>query len=484
VSESDRGVAGSWRVSQEEVRRRIFWDRHSSHRYDDAGAADGKGRSRPGGERLDSVSVVVAVRDGEAVLDRCLRALLDQDHPNLEVIVVDDGSRDGTGEVARRHADSGRVQLLRSGGRGAGAARNVGMRCARGDVLAFIDADGFADRGWLSAAVAALARDPTSGAVGSLVFFDASPKVINGAGATMDVRGYGRDHCFGEPLEVARLPREVLYTMACGMVCRRAALEQVGGFDEEIVHYYEDAELCIRLWRAGWRVTLAPTAWVDHGFGQSWTGGSRYMLYELGRIRTMLIHMPARALPRWLAAEAFWLVVPSELREGRRGAWRWNLRHLGRALATRSRWGRHVPAPRHLFLPGRAKLPEDPDPPRGDLLYGWYPELSDSARSFRWATSPAGLRLRVDHPARGVEIEYRTPPRSHGGALELRRPGDLEPLAAVELPPSPAWRRIELSAPLDRGDFEVVVNAVPPYEDIRRRQLAIAVAAIRPRTGP
>jgi GT2 family glycosyltransferase len=470
VTEADRGADESWRLSQVELRRRVFSDRHA-----------GTAPATPWRGSPPSASVVVAARNGEAVLDRCLRALLAQDHPDLEVIVVDDGSRDDTAEVARRHASSGRVLLERSGGRGAGAARNLGVARAGGEVIAFIDADGFADPGWVSGAIDELETDPGVGAVGSLVFFDASPAVLNGAGATMDVRGYGRDHCFGEHLEAARLPRDVLYTMACGMVCRRAAFEQVGGFDEEIVHYYEDAEFCTRLWRAGWRVRLAPAAWVDHGFGQSWTGGPRHMLSELGRIRTMLTHMSALAMPRWLAAEALWLVIPTSVRELRRTAWRWNLRHLAGTLAARRRWAGAPPVPRYLLLPGRAKLPEDPEPPRADLLYGWYPPSEDSRRAFRWAVPRAGLRLRVERPATGIEIEYRTPPASRGGRVALRRPGEVEPFASAELAPSRAWRRVEMPARMEAGDYEAGLSAGPAYQDIRRRQLAIAVAAIRPR---
>ncbi|MFL5865625.1 MAG: glycosyltransferase [Thermoleophilaceae bacterium] len=86
---------------------------------------------------MTEVSVVVAAYDEERWIDACLHSLLEQTHPDYELIVVDDGSRDRTAEIAARPG----VRLLRMPHRGCGTARDAGARAARGRLLVFLDAD-------------------------------------------------------------------------------------------------------------------------------------------------------------------------------------------------------------------------------------------------------------------------------------------------------------------------------------------------------
>ena len=86
------------------------------------------------------VSVVVACRNESRWISDCLRSVLEQTHRNLEIIVVDDGSTDGTPEIVESIPDP-RLRLVRQQPRGACAARNVGMRQARGDLIQMLDGD-------------------------------------------------------------------------------------------------------------------------------------------------------------------------------------------------------------------------------------------------------------------------------------------------------------------------------------------------------
>ena len=110
------------------------------------------------------VSVIVPARDAAATIERSLAALRAQEgDASFEVIVVDDGSSDGTAEVAE--AEPG-VRVLRQSGAGPAAARNRGVEAARGAALAFTDADCFPETGWLAAGVNALEQaDLVQGAV-------------------------------------------------------------------------------------------------------------------------------------------------------------------------------------------------------------------------------------------------------------------------------------------------------------------------------
>lgn len=88
-----------------------------------------------------TVSVVLPVYNGDRFIARALDSILSQDPPPLEVIVVDDGSTDGTADTVRRYTQAAQVSLLRQDNQGPAAARNRGIECASGDYLAFIDAD-------------------------------------------------------------------------------------------------------------------------------------------------------------------------------------------------------------------------------------------------------------------------------------------------------------------------------------------------------
>ncbi len=115
------------------------------------------------------LSVVVPVYQGRAVLGTVLDCVLGQQGVRLEVVVVDDGSTDGSGDVAREvAAHDPRVRVVTQDNHGLGAARNTGVRHATGDLLAFADADDVVPPGAYAALVASLGRSGSDLAVGNV----------------------------------------------------------------------------------------------------------------------------------------------------------------------------------------------------------------------------------------------------------------------------------------------------------------------------
>jgi glycosyltransferase involved in cell wall biosynthesis len=104
------------------------------------------------------VSCVVAVYNGETYLSEAIDSLLAQTYPNLEIVVVNDGSTDGTADVIRRFGD--RLRLLHQANHGVSIARNRGVELSSGELLCFLDADDRVDPRKLTMQVAELRADP------------------------------------------------------------------------------------------------------------------------------------------------------------------------------------------------------------------------------------------------------------------------------------------------------------------------------------
>jgi GT2 family glycosyltransferase len=471
-------------------------------------ARDGEApRSASAGASAPTVSVIVVCWNAADVLGRCLDHLLAQDYPAYEIVVVDDGSTDETLAVADAASGHGDLTVVRSPrNRGCPHARNLGLARAGGEIVAFVDADGFAATDWLREVVAAFGTDETVGGVASTVFYDANPLVLNGAGGTVNRQGWAADLSMNEPYERAQIASEALYPMGCGMALRRSALDDVGPFDDSMLNYYDDVDYGVRLWRAGYRVVVAPYAWIDHEAGGGGDTARTRLLCERHRMRVALKHAPARALVRWAAHEARAFRHASPAVRARKGqALTWNALHLPSTLAGRRRlrgagevpgrlvdpsWGDGFPAGvPPLFTPrmeGSGSRVDMADPrSEAQLIYGWYPCERVDGRSYRWASEQAAALIRLQAPAKRVRLDYAHVPADLGGVeLTVRRVGSPDPL-------TPAWTtrlswmdiaRVVENHPLalPSGDYEVVLSArrgwlEPP---LRTRVLSAAIARI------
>lgn len=192
---------------------------------------------------LPFVSVLIPSRDEEGVIGHTLGHVLRMDYPRLEVIVIDDGSSDRTGEVARRFPVRV-VTRLRPDPHGKAEALNAGLRIARGDVICVFDADSAMAPDFLRRAVAPLVADPgVCGVQGQVRMYNRDRNFLTRA----------QDDEFAIQNELLQLGRARLGG-ACalggnGQLVRRSALEAVGGWSPSSLT--EDLDLTLRLFLAG-----------------------------------------------------------------------------------------------------------------------------------------------------------------------------------------------------------------------------------------
>lgn len=106
------------------------------------------------------ISVIVSVYNGENFLTQALNSVFDQSYQNIEVIIIDDGSTDGTAEVAKPYVGNGNTRYIRQDNFGQGSGLNHGVKLARGEFLAFIDHDDKWDNDKLKMQLDAFYRDP------------------------------------------------------------------------------------------------------------------------------------------------------------------------------------------------------------------------------------------------------------------------------------------------------------------------------------
>ena len=198
------------------------------------------------------MSFVIPVYDGARTLAAALDAVLGQARAlPSEVIVVDDGSSDGSLALAERYRERGEIALVRGPGLGAAAALNEGLRRARHEIVCQVDQDVAIDPGWLAHLLAALDADPGAAAA------QARYRVERGHGAL------ARAAALDLELRTQGLPRAVDHVCSGNTAYRASALRAVGGFDASFGYGY-DNDLSYRLVAAGRRLLRCPEATSVH----------------------------------------------------------------------------------------------------------------------------------------------------------------------------------------------------------------------------
>lgn len=213
------------------------------------------------------VSIVIVNLNGKQHLAECFGSIKALDYPEdkVEVVLVDNGSTDGSVELVREKF--GWVKLLcNTHNEGFAKPSNDGARAATGEYAAFLNNDMRVDKGWLRELVASL-KASGAGCAGSVITnWDGSK--LDFAGGGIDLQGFGFQDYYDLPMKdinpILTEDKDLLFACGGAMIVNREMFLSCGGFDEDYFAYYEDVDLGWRLRVLGCRVVLSVKSRVRH----------------------------------------------------------------------------------------------------------------------------------------------------------------------------------------------------------------------------
>jgi len=216
------------------------------------------------------VSVIIVSWNGKEYVSDCLRSLHAQTFSDFEVILVDNGSTDGSIEIVQQNFP-GWVRVLRNDrNEGFSGGNNRGIRLASGRYIVLLNNDAQADPTWLEELIKVAEEYPEAGMLASKIYLQGGSKIIDNVGHLIYRDGLNRGR---GRLEVDRGQfeniEEVLFPSGCAALYRREMLEEVGFFDEDFFAYGDDTDLGLKGRLAGWKCLYVPKAIVHHGYSQS-----------------------------------------------------------------------------------------------------------------------------------------------------------------------------------------------------------------------
>jgi N-acetylglucosaminyl-diphospho-decaprenol L-rhamnosyltransferase len=286
---------------------------------------------------MPDVSSIVVTYNASPWIERSLGSMSET---GAELIVVDNGSTDGTLDIVREKFPQAR--LLEQENRGFGAGNNAGMRVASGRYFLLLNPDAWLTEGALQKLVVFADEHPEAAVVG--------PRLLNPDGSLQrSVRGYptpwriateyfflrklaprsrALNSLFGAGFDHESV-REVDYLFGACLLVRREAVDSVGGFDEEFFLMSEETDWCYRFRQAGWSVFFYPGAEAYHVVGAS-LNPARFKDVVRGHLQFLSKHRGARVADRARRVMLWGLRLRGLLFRGERGrAYRDAARWLG-----------------------------------------------------------------------------------------------------------------------------------------------------------
>lgn len=297
------------------------------------------------------VSIVIVSWNGLRWLPECFGTLYKQNYKNFEIIFVDNASNDGSVFWVKKHYSKTQI-LVNKKNLGFAEGNNVGYRKARGDYILFLNNDTRVGKTFLTELVKVLESDEAIGGVQSKILLMDRPDIHDSVGAFLTPTGFLYHYGFGKKDQPKYDTQIDLYTAkgAC-MMFKKNVLSSIAIngdiFDPDYFAYFEESDMCHRIWLAGYRIVYAYKSVIHHKMGAT-SGGmdNSFIQYHSfkNRIRSYLKNFGALWLFTILPVHllfcelyAFVSYIRGNWALGwaiERAYW-WNIRNLGKTVALR-----------------------------------------------------------------------------------------------------------------------------------------------------
>ncbi len=254
------------------------------------------------------VSIVVVSYNGEKDTMECLKSISDLTYDNVDTILVDQNSKDGTVQAVKQHYPW--VRLIKNHQNdGITGGNNIGLKEALAhstDYILLLNNDTIIEPSLLQKLVDALENDRSIGIASPTAFYYNRPDVICYAGIKIDCRGqnYGT-----EGISINSLDMNIRETdLAAGgaVIIRKSVIEQIGLMDNRFFIYFDDTDFCARARQAGWKIMYIPTAKIWHKISHTSEAlGNHFGVYHWRRNR--LLYLWKNGKPRLLCC--LWCIL-------------------------------------------------------------------------------------------------------------------------------------------------------------------------------
>ncbi len=240
------------------------------------------------------VSIIILNWNGLDFTKKCLEAIeRNTFYSPYEIIVVDNGSRDGSIEFLRQKKNDGKITLIENpGNRGFAGGNNQGIDASKGDYIFLLNNDTTVNGHWLGSLVRVIEAYDKAGIVGCKLVYPSGK--LQHAGAKIDDAGIARQLPEGEE-------REVEYVTGAALMIKREVINKIGKLDEGFNPiYFEEVDWCYRAWRAGFSVIYTPDTIIVHHEGEATqktqTKAWNYFVMNKNRVRFMLLNFSGSRL--------------------------------------------------------------------------------------------------------------------------------------------------------------------------------------------
>jgi len=214
------------------------------------------------------VSVIIVNHNGRRYIEQCIRGIIESSYQNIELIVVDNGSTDGSDKAIKRLYQCYREVIpikcfFLKRNYGPNVARNLGIRNARGELCLFVDHDAILTKDAITKMVSFIVKRHDIAALQAKLILLKEPGKIDTCGAYLTLFGFVIEPCSGKPTSTCEKPLPVLGGRGTFMV-KKSVLRKVGLFDESFFLGWDETEFFWRIWLAGYKVLSFPQAVAYH----------------------------------------------------------------------------------------------------------------------------------------------------------------------------------------------------------------------------